>query len=62
VDFATRFKAAREKLGLTQVKMSLKCRVSHATIQNWEAGKKGPVGYRRERIEALLRKIESQDR
>jgi DNA-binding transcriptional regulator YiaG len=62
MDFSTRFKEARKKLAITQEKAAVHFKVSLATIQNWEMGKKEPVGYNRERVERLLRKIEGLEK
>jgi DNA-binding transcriptional regulator YiaG len=45
---------------MTQTEAAIKWRVSLPTIQNWEWGKREPVGFNRQRIEALLRRIESR--
>jgi DNA-binding transcriptional regulator YiaG len=38
------FKEIRESMGLSPEEMAVKCRVSVATIHNWESGRSVPAG------------------
>ena len=52
--FAERFKAAHEKLGLTQEQAAKKWGVNVRTLQDWEQKRHEPRGFGRVQLEKLL--------
>lgn len=57
-DYASRIKAARERLSIGQRRFGRRLNVGVSTIQNWEHERRQPQGLYQERLEAVLREIE----
>jgi DNA-binding transcriptional regulator YiaG len=56
--FATRIKAARKKLRLSQEEAAKSWGFSVGTLEAWEQEYRNPAGLYREKLEEVLRKIE----
>ena len=52
-DMARYARRVRRRLGLTQAELAMRIAVSHATIRNWEQGKRFPSGAARTLLRLL---------
>ena len=60
VDFDV--KGLRERLGLTQVELAARIKVSPAAVQRWERGTSKPQPAYAERLQALERRAEREEK
>jgi DNA-binding transcriptional regulator YiaG len=57
--FGARIKAARKKAGFSQAKAAREWGFAKGTLCGWEIDRFVPTGLYREKLEAVLKKIES---